>query len=141
MPEIVEFVNRGAGSITPGIVGKVLRHLPQWKLEFTQIYEPLFPHLVDQLEFLADAVEDSAEGAYKDLPYNAFAQAVFALIYAHKKVGIIPDSVLNLGRADDSSVVRAALIQTEKDFAIYAASQDIEWSKITSEPGDPADFR
>ena len=54
MPEIVEFVNRGAMSITPAIVEKVLRHLPQWKLEFTQIYEPLFPHLVDQLEFLAD---------------------------------------------------------------------------------------
>ncbi len=55
MPEIVAFVNRGAATITPAIVDKVLRHLPQWKLEFTQIYEPLFPHLTDQLEFLADA--------------------------------------------------------------------------------------
>src|SRR2546426_6851029 len=85
MAEIVEFVNRGASSITPSIVDKLLRHLPQWKLEFTQIYEPQFPHLVDQLEFLADAVEDSAEGAYKELPYLALAQAVFALIYAHKR--------------------------------------------------------
>jgi uncharacterized membrane protein YkvA (DUF1232 family) len=134
MPEIVEFVKRGAGSITPAIVENVLRHLPQWKLEFTQIYEPLFPHLVDQLEFLADAVEDMAEGAYKELPYAAFAQAVFALIYAHKKVGIIPDSILNLGRADDSSVVRAVLIQNEKAFAIYAAAQNTEWSTITSQP-------
>src|SRR5690348_3087670 len=134
MADIVDFVNRGAASITPAVVDKLLRHLPQWKLEFTQIYEPLFPHLVDQLEFLADAVEDTAEGAYKDLPYLAFAQAVFALLYAHKKVGIIPDSVLNLGRADDSSVVRAVLIQNEKVFAIYAASQDLEWSRITSEP-------
>jgi uncharacterized membrane protein YkvA (DUF1232 family) len=134
MPEIVAFVNRGASSITPAIVEKVLRHLPQWKLEFTQIYEPLFPHLVDQLEFLADAVEDMAEGAYKDLPYSAFSQAVFALVYAHKKVGIIPDSVLSLGRADDSSVVRAVLIQNEKSFAIYGASQGREWSQITSQP-------
>ena len=134
MPEIVEFVKRGAGSITPAIVEKVLRHLPQWKLEFTQIYEPLFPHLVDQLEFLADAVEDMAEGAYRELPYAAFAQAVFALVYAHKKVGIIPDSILNLGRADDSSVVRAVLIQNEKAFAIYAAAQNTEWSRITSQP-------
>jgi len=134
MAEIVEFVNRGAGSVSPAIVEKMLRHLPQWKLEFTQIYEPLFPHLVDQLEFLADVVEDSAEGAYKDLPYIAFAQAVFALIYSHKKVGIIPESVLNLGRADDSSVVRAVLIQNEKAFAIYAATQSVEWSRITSQP-------
>lgn len=134
MPEIVEFLNRGAASISPAIVDKMLRALPQWKLEYTQIYEPLFPHLGYQLEFLANAVEDSAEGAYKELPYSAIAQATFALIYAHKKVGIIPDSVLNLGRADDSSVVRAVLIQNEKAFAIYAASQDVDWSRITSQP-------
>src|ERR1700679_138355 len=134
MSEIADFLNRGAATVTPSIVEKVLRQLPQWKLEFTQIYAPLFPHLVDQLEFLADAVEDTAEGAYKDLPYFAVAEAVFALIYAHKKVGIIPDSVLNLGRADDSSIVRAVLIQNEKAFAVYAAARNVEWSKITSAP-------
>ena len=134
MPEIVEFLNHGAAAISPAVVVKMLRALPQWKLEYTQIYEPLFPHLGHQLEFLANAVEDSAEGAYKELPYYAIAQATFALIYAHKKFGIIPDSVPNLGRADNSSVVRAVLIQNEKDFAIYAASQDQDWSKITSQP-------
>src|ERR1700691_4839089 len=134
MSEIANFLNRGAASISPAIVDKVLRQLPQWKLEFTQIYAPLFPHLVDQLEFLADAVEDTAEGAYRDLPYFAVAEAVFALIYAHKKVGIIPDSVLNLGRADDSSIVRAVLIQNEKAFAIYAAAQNFDWNKVTSSP-------
>jgi uncharacterized membrane protein YkvA (DUF1232 family) len=134
MAEIVEFVNRAAATITPAVVDKVLRALPQWKLEFTQIYDPLFPHLGQQLDFLANAVEDFAEGAYKDLPYYAIAQATFALIYAHKKVGIIPDAVLNLGRADDSSVVRAVLIPHEKAFAIYAAAQDVDWTKITSQP-------
>jgi len=134
MSEIVEFVNHGAGAITPAIVEKVLRVLPQWKLEFTQIRAPQFPHLVDQLEFLADAVEDSAEGAYNDLPYFALAEAVFALIYAHKKTGIIPDSILNLGRADDSSVVRAVLIQNERAFAVYASVQSLDWSNITSHP-------
>ena len=84
-------------SITPALAEKVLRQLPQWKLEFTQISAPKFPHLVDQLEFLADAVEDAIEGAYKDLPFIAVAQAVFALIYAHKKMGIIPESVLGTG--------------------------------------------
>lgn len=134
MPEIVKFVNNGAASITPAIAERVVRLLPQWKLEFTQIDAPQFPHLVNQLEFLADAVEDAVEGAYKDLPYVAMAQAVFALIYAHKKMGIIPDSILNLGYADDSSVVRAVLIQNEKAFAIYAGAQGLNWQKITSEP-------
>lgn len=134
MPEIAKFVNGGAAIITPAIAERVLRQLPQWKLEFTQISAPLFPHLVDQLEFLANAVEDSLEGAYKELPFLAVAQSVFALIYAHKKVGIIPDSILNLGRADDSSVVRAVLIQNEMAFATYAGTQGVEWQKITSQP-------
>jgi len=134
MSEIAKFVNNGAASITPGIAEKVLRQLPQWKLEFTQIHAPLFPHLVDQLEFLADAVEDALEGVYKELPYSALAQALFALVYAHKKVGIIPDSILSLGYADNSSVVRAVLIQSEKAFAIYAGTQGVDWQKITSQP-------
>jgi uncharacterized membrane protein YkvA (DUF1232 family) len=134
MSEIVEYVRHGAALITPAIVDKVLRKLPLWKAEFTQIRAPRFPHLVDQLEFLADAVEDSADGTYKDLPYLALAEAVFALTYAHRKMDIIPDHVGELGRADDSSVVRAVLIQHEKAFATYAALHGVEWSRITSQP-------
>jgi len=133
MPEIAKFVNRGAASITPAVAEQVLRLLPQWKLEFTQINAPQFPHLVNQLGFLADAVEDAVEGAYKDLPYVAVAQAVFALLYAHKKIGVIPDALLELGRADDSSVVRVVLIQNEKAFAIYAGKQGVNWRPITSQ--------
>jgi uncharacterized membrane protein YkvA (DUF1232 family) len=134
MPEIAKFVNSAAANVTPAIAEKVLRHLPQWKLEFTQINAPKFPHLVDQLEFLANAVEDTIEGVYKDLPFATIAQAVFALLYAHKKMGIIPDSIIDLGRADDSSVVRAVLIQNEKAFSVYAKIQNINWQKITSQP-------
>jgi uncharacterized membrane protein YkvA (DUF1232 family) len=134
MPEIAKFVNGGSAGITPSIAEKVLRQLPQWKLEFTQINAPKFPHLVNQLEFLANAVEDAVEGAYKDLPYTAVAQAVFALLYAHKKTGLIPDGILDMGRADDSSVVRAVLIQNEKAFAIYAGTQGADWGKITNQP-------
>jgi uncharacterized membrane protein YkvA (DUF1232 family) len=134
MSEFADYVNHGASLVTPRVVENVLRQLPLWKVEFTQIRAPKFPHLVDQLEFLADAVEDAAEGAYKDLPFYAVAQAVFALIYAHRKVDVIPDLIPNLGRADDSSVVRAVLIQNEKAFAKYAETQGLSWSRITSRP-------
>jgi uncharacterized membrane protein YkvA (DUF1232 family) len=134
MSEIAKFVNSGSTGITPAIAEKVLRQLPQWKLAFTQINAPRFPHLVDQLEFLADAVEDAVGGTYKELPYAAVAQAVFALLYAHKKMSILPESQLEFGRADDSSVVRAVLIQNEKPLAVYAATQNAEWSRITSQP-------
>jgi uncharacterized membrane protein YkvA (DUF1232 family) len=134
MSEFIRYLNHGASFVTPRIVEQVLRHLPIWKVEFTQIHAPKFPHLVDQLEFLADVVEDFAEGAYKDLPYFAFAEAVFALTYSHKKVDVIPDLLPNLGRADDSSVVRAVLIQNEKAFAQYAETRGLNWAQITSGP-------
>lgn len=134
MSEIAAFVTHGAASISPAVVEKVVRQLPHWKLEFSQINAPKFPHLVDQLEFLANAVEDVADGTYKELPYYAVAQATFALIYAHKKVGIIPDGVLDLGKADDSAVVRAALIQNQNAFALYAATQGVDWAKVTNKP-------
>jgi len=134
MSEIADFVNHGASYITPVVVEKVLRELPLWKVEFTQINEPKFPHLVDQLEFLADVVEDVAEGAYKELPYVAFSRAVFAVMYAHKKVNIIPDMVAGFGRADDSSIVRAVLMQNELAFAKYAGSLGVNWTQVTSKP-------
>jgi len=134
MAEFVHYVNHGASLITPRVLENVVRQLPRWKVEFTQIEAPKYPHLFDQLEFLADAVEDFAEGAYKDLPYTAVAQAVFALTYAHKKVDVIPDAVPHIGRGDDSSVVRAVLIQNEKAFSKYAQVQGLNWSQITSNP-------
>lgn len=134
MSEIASYVSHGASQITPATVEKVLRNLPLWKVEFAQINAPHFPHLVDQLEFLADVVEDVAEGAYKDLPYSALSAAVFALIYAHRKSDIIPDGVGPLGRADDSSVARAALILHEKAFSTYAEKAGVEFDRITSKP-------
>lgn len=134
MPEIVAFVKQGATKITPKVVDELLHQLPMWKAGFTQIQSPTHPHLVNQLLFLADVVEDVAEGAYKELPYVTFAEAVFALTYCHRGFNIIPDTVPNLGRADDSSVVRAVLIQNEKAFEKYSHKNNLNWSGITSKP-------
>jgi len=134
MAEIANFLNRNAEQITPAIVERLMRELPMWKAEFSQISAPKYPHLVDQLEFLADAVEDVYEGAYKDIPYFALAEAVFALIYVHKQVGIIPNFIQDAGHADDSSIVRAVLIQNKKHFELYAAYQGVDWHQVTSQP-------
>jgi len=134
MPEIVEYVNHNAALVTPAVVDNILRKLPLWKAEFSQINAANFPHLNGQLEFLANAVEDFAEGAYKDLPYVAVAAAVFALTYAKRSFDLIPDHQPGVGRADDSSVVRAVLIQHEKALARYAASQGTKWTRITTKP-------
>ena len=134
MSEIVEFLIRGASHVTPATVDKLLPQLPVLKAEFTQINAPKFPHLVDQLEFLADLVEDCAEGIYRDLPYTALAEAVFALIYAHRQVDVIPDHLSPMGHADDSGVVRAVLIRHEKPLVQYAALQGADWNVLSAEP-------
>lgn len=134
MAEIAAFAQRGASRVTPKIMNNLLHRLPLLKAEFTQIHAPKFPHLVEQLEFLADVVEDFAEGAYKDIPYAAAAAAAFAIIYTHRLLDIIPDFVAKISFEDDSAVVRAVLIMFEKDFEKYARAQHLNWKKVTIEP-------
>ncbi len=134
MPEVANFVSHGASLMTPALTEKMLRNLPFWKVEFAQLHAAKFPHLAAQLEFLADLVEDFAEGADKEIPHYAAAQAVFALMYVHKKVGIIPDPLPELAKVDNSSIVRAVLIQNEKPLSAYASRHGVPWKSVTSEP-------
>lgn len=134
MPEIAKFVQRGAAQITPRILSGVQKKLPMLKLEFAQLQAPQFPHLVEQLEFLANVVEDYADCADLDLPLAAVASASFALIYAHRQMDLIPDSIPDFGHADDSSVVRAVLMEHERVFEKYAARHGLPWSKVTVKP-------
>jgi hypothetical protein len=90
MPEIDAYVRRQAGQITPGVLAKLLPKLPLLKMEFTQIKAPAFPHLFEQLEFLADVVEDFAEAADLEIPYVTVAEAAFALLYVHKHLDLLP---------------------------------------------------
>ena len=131
MAEIVQYVHHGAAQVTPKIIDGIHRKLPMLKLEFAQVNAPKFPHLVEQLEFLADVVEDFVEGADKDVPYFAVAEAAFALAYAHKQCDLIPDSNVQFGYADDSAVVRAVLMENEKVLAAYAKRHKLNWNRVT----------
>lgn len=134
MPEIANFVRRGAAQITPKILANVHKKLPMLKVEFAQINAPKFPHLVDQLEFLANVVEDFADGQEQELPYVLIAGAVFALIYTHRQFDLIPDRIAEMGRADDSSVVRAVLMEHERVLASYAERHRMNWTRISLKP-------
>jgi uncharacterized membrane protein YkvA (DUF1232 family) len=131
MAEIAKFVHHGAAQITPKILKGIHRKLPLLKLEFAQINAPKFPHLVEQLEFLADVVEDCVDGAAEDLPYVTVAAAAFALVYAHRQMDLIPDSQKEFGHADDSAVVRTVLIEHERALEAHAKKIGMSWAKIT----------
>lgn len=133
MSEIVEFVHHNAARVSPKILQGIHAKLPQLKLEFAEIHAPKYPHLVDQLEFLADVIEDYAEDADGDIPYFVLAEACFALAYAHKQDDLIPSHVPDVGYADDSSVVRTVLIENEKVLSEYAKRHGLDWDEITTQ--------
>ena len=133
MSDIAEFVHQNAAKVTPVILKGIHAQLPQLKLQFAEINAPKFPHLVDQLEVLADVVEDYAEGADQDIPYFVIAEACFALAYAHKQTHLIPDHVEEIGYADESSVVRTVIIENEKVLAEYCKRHGLDFAEVTTE--------
>ena len=110
MAEIAEFVRSGAAKITPEILKGVHKKLPMLKLQFAQLHAPKYPHLVPQLQMLANLVEDFVDGKADNMPLTTVAAACFAIIYAQRQWDLIPDQIHDVGRSDDSSVVRAVLI-------------------------------
>ena len=96
MAEIAKFVQRRAALITPQILKGVHKRLPFLKLKLTEFDDPGFPHLSEQLEFLADVVEDFAEGVEEDSPYATVVAATFALVYTDRQIGMIPDALPEL---------------------------------------------
>jgi uncharacterized membrane protein YkvA (DUF1232 family) len=131
MPEVANFVRHHAAQITPHTLEKLMHRMALLKAEFTQIEDPKYPHLVDQLEFLANVVEDFADNQLPHMPYHAVSAAAFALLYVHRHMDIIPDFIKQHGHADDSAIVRAALIEHENAFRAYALEQGVDWSEIT----------
>ncbi len=133
MAELVDFVHRNAGKITPQILKRVYKKLPMLKLEFTQLHAPSFPHLIPQLQFLANVVEDFVDGKAEDIPLVTVAGACFAIIYAQRQWDLVPDPLPDLGRTDDSGVVRVVLIENERILSEYAERQGLNWRTISVE--------
>ena len=134
MAELAEFVRHGANRITPRELQEIYRKLPVIKVSLAEIEAPQFPHLIEQLQFLANLIEDFVEKKAEDVPYAAIASAAFAILYTQKEVDIIPDTVPMVGFADDSGVVRVVLIDHERALAQYAEKIGMNWRKITVDP-------
>ena len=133
MAEMAEFVRSGAAKVTPEILKGVYKKLPMLKLQFAQLHAPKYPHLVPQLQLLANLVEDFVDGKAENMPLTTVAAACFAIIYAQRQWDLIPDPIHDVGRSDDSSVVRVVLIENEKILSEYAQKQGLNWRTISVE--------
>lgn len=131
MAELANFVRSNAGKINNEVLKRVYKKLPLLKLEFAQVHAPNFPHLIPQLQFLANVVEDFVDGKAEELPLVTIAGACFAIIYAQRQWDLIPDPLKDLGRTDDSGVVRVVLIENERVLSEYARKTGVNWNTIT----------
>lgn len=107
-----QIITKGACKITPALLAKLVRWLPEIRLAVTQI--PDFPHLHEQVEFLAHIVEDFHSGLIKSIPYTSIAESAFALLCLRKRVDTMPDVIPGCGYADDAAIV-AAVFETYQE--------------------------
>ena len=120
--DLHQFILDGARRITPRYISKLIRQLPEIRLVATQVAE--FPQLTDQVEFLAELIEDFHSGLNQGVPYTAIAEAAFALSYLRKGVDIIPDRIPDIGYADDAAIITAVFETYKEAFLKHLVEQD-----------------
>jgi len=77
---------------------------------------------------LAGVVEDYVEGVDDTLPLMAVAEAAYAFWFTPTgNLALSPIICRTYGRADESSIFRAILIEKERVLSEYAERHDIDW--------------
>lgn len=133
MNDIQQFVKSGSEKITPADIARFEQELPLVLAKINEANPPAQPHLEQQAQFLVRYVEDCLENQYQPEDLSALAEAIFALMYLHKGVDIIPDEIPEIGYADDSEVIRTVLRGHEGEFTRYASRGGFDFSALSLE--------
>ena len=131
---IAEYIERHAALLTLEQLGELRKELPLLRLRFATIAVPRFPHLPAQLKLLSDFLEDTFHAVFPPVSEASRNETAFALRYTAKEVDIIPDSIHEIGYADDSLVVRTVLSRHEDVFRDYCRFRKIPWTNSFISP-------
>jgi uncharacterized membrane protein YkvA (DUF1232 family) len=134
--ELQAIITDGARRITPAHLDKLVRLLPNIRLAITQVTE--FPDLPDQVEFLAEIIEDFQAGLNRSIPFTAIAESAFALFYLRKTADIIPDSIPRTGFVDDAAIVSAVFENYKRPFLKHILARNAR-KPIEHEPESGAE--
>ncbi len=133
MNSMIDFVTRGGQAMTAGQLDSFKRKLPFLKVKAETMDTPAFPHIKKQIHFLVRYAEDVLDMVYPCSDLAAIGETVFALGYLLKDVDIIPDSLPEIGFADDSAVLRAVLQAHENEFRDFAEKSGLDFDLVTVE--------
>ena len=131
---IADYVEQRASLLTPENLDEVRGDLPILNLQFATISVRQFAHLQQQLKLLTDFLEDTAAGVFPTGSEASQKETAFALRYMAKEADVIPDSVPEIGYADDSLIVRIVLSRHQDVFRDYCRFRKIRWSTISFAP-------
>ncbi len=126
---IEELIASGAPEVTPEGIDRTVRTLPQLRAKFANLEEPRIDLLVP-LDFLSQVLEDFSAGLCRDLSYHAAADIAFALQYLEKETDLIPDSIPDVGLADDAAVCNRILAKHSGILKEYALSRGFQWEDL-----------
>jgi uncharacterized membrane protein YkvA (DUF1232 family) len=127
---VSDYVEMRASLLTPENLDEMRAELPILNLQFAALSVRHFPHLQQQLKLLTNFLEDTAAGVFLAGSEASRKETAFALRYMAKEADIIPDSVPEIGYADDSLIVRTVLSRHQDVFRDYCRFRKIRWSKI-----------
>lgn len=111
--ELLAFLDTQAARLTPMDLIALADRLPALRERFHDIAGLESPELAEQLEFLAQIVEDCATGVNCEVPDACRREAAFALLYLERGGDILPDQTPGIGLVDDLTIVNTVLCRHE----------------------------
>ncbi len=107
--ELLAFLDTQAARLTLADLVALAGRLPALRERFHGVAGRESPALAEQLELLAQIVEDCAAGVNCPVPDACRREAAFALLYLEKQGDILPDATPEVGLVDDLVLVNAVL--------------------------------
>ena len=125
--EFAHLIEQGATAIHRVDLETLAHRLPEIRVRVQSFDCHEYPHLPDQVEFLALLIEDTAAGLNQDLPFSALAEAAFALNYLLNSQDVISDEAPGIGFLDDAMIVALVLQRHQALFRDHPRAHKLRW--------------
>lgn len=124
--ELVDYIIRGAASLTPSDVHRLVAEMPELRERFARLHETPYADTERQLWLLSEVVERVWTHTYLDLPYGVALEAAFALAYFVRETDLVPDVLGTIGLIDDIAVVQIVIARHADVLAAFCEATKLD---------------